>query len=130
MPAPEQDKAQEWVSPTIRCEFGPYFRSDADEQLKQVQMVQAALGAGKPPGVKLLTDRQALEQIAPIFGIENVDAAMDALAEERQEAEVKQAEQDAAEADDAHKKKLELQKNAPAPVVQAQPGQPIKPVEE
>ena len=98
MPALETDETQEWVSPSIRCTFGPYFKLDAEEQLKTVTMVQTALGAGKPPGVKLLTKRAALAHIAPIFGIENVDAALDSLTEETQ-----------GESDQQHERDMQLQ---------------------
>lgn len=105
MAGTEQDTKEDWVSPNIRCKFGPYFKADPEDQLKIVGMVQNALGAGKPPGIKLLTDRQGLEQIAPIFGIENVGAAMDALNEERVAAEDKTAEKQDAQ----HQKEMELQ---------------------
>lgn len=70
-----------WLSPSIRVKWGAYFDSDPQEQQQIISLAQAALGKG--PGLvgaqPLITRRQAVEFIAPIIGIENVDAAMAAL---------------------------------------------------
>lgn len=59
-----------WQMPTLQTRWGDYFKADADEQQKIVNMVIAALGAAVP----ILTVRLALQKLAPIFGIENIAA--------------------------------------------------------
>lgn len=70
-----------WLAPSLRVKWGPYFKLEPSEQKATVEFAQAALGKG--PGLvgaaPLITRRQAVEVIAPIMGIENVDAAMEAL---------------------------------------------------
>jgi hypothetical protein len=73
-----------WLAPSLRVKYGPYFRLEATEQKSTVDFVQSALGhgAGMKDAPALITRRQAVEILAPIVGIENVDAAMDALEQE------------------------------------------------
>jgi hypothetical protein len=72
-----------WQSPSLTVKWGPYFAPDPDEQNKIVTMVQEALGG--TAGTPLITLRAAVEKIAPIFGIENIDAAIEQLEKEREE---------------------------------------------
>lgn len=73
-----------WLAPSLRVKWGPYFQLDSAEQKATVELAQVALGKG--PGLDgapaLITRRQALEIIAPVIGIENIDAAMSALEDE------------------------------------------------
>jgi hypothetical protein len=105
-----------WVSPSIRCKYGPYFKTDADEQVKTVTMAQMALGAPTTAPKQLIPKRTAVEMIAPIFGLENVDAVLDTLEEEQQEQ------------DDADAAKMAQQADANAKVAaagaKAKPGGP------
>lgn len=73
-----------WTAPSLRVKYGPYFRLEAAEQKATVDFIQAALGhgAGMKGAPALITRRQAVEVLAPIMGIENVDAAMEALEKE------------------------------------------------
>jgi hypothetical protein len=72
-----------WVSPNIQVRWGEYFKPDIAEQKTTVETTQLAMGGTPGP---LLSVRQAVEKIAPIFGIENVDAAVEALEKERDDA--------------------------------------------
>jgi aconitase B len=82
---------------------------DPAEQKAAIELAQAARGKG--PGLigaqPLITRRQAVEFIAPILGIENVDAAMEALEAEDAVADQKaadaQAATEAAQNDHLHK---------------------------
>lgn len=67
--------------------WGSWFDTDPNEQRTIVEMVKAAL-ADNP----LIPLRVALEKLAPIFNIENIDAIIQALEEEKAE---RQAEADA-----------------------------------
>ncbi len=69
-----------WVEPSITLKWGPYSKPDPADQTAIVTLTQAALGgtAGQP----LITKRMAVEKIADIFGIEDIDAALDSLEEE------------------------------------------------
>lgn len=73
-----------WQPPSIRITWGEYFAQDPTEKKSTIDFAQAALGKG--PGLvgatPLITRRQAVELIAPVIGIENVDAAMQALEDE------------------------------------------------
>jgi hypothetical protein len=119
-----------WVSPSIKVTFGPYFRPDPAEQLQIVTMTQQALGKGVVGGgTPLLTVRTALERIAPIFGIENIDAALEALEEETAAQEAKDAELAATEAANEIGKLHAAAgiKNAGKPGAGGQPGGPKAP---
>lgn len=89
-----------WLSPSLRVKWGPYFDLDTSEKMATVAFAQAALGGVPEP---LITKRQAVETIAPVVGIDNVDAAMTALEEEAQQ-----------KADEAAKRFAEQQKVAAA----------------
>ncbi len=71
-----------WQPPSITVKFGPYFQPDPEEQTKLVGLVQAALGGGGK-GQPLILLRTGVEKIAPIFGIENIDAFVEKLEQER-----------------------------------------------
>jgi hypothetical protein len=83
-----------WQPPTITVKWGPYFPPDADEEQKIVTTTQQALGGGVGGGTPIITLRSAVEKIAPIFGIENIEAVLDDL--EKAAEEKRQKEQDAA----------------------------------
>jgi hypothetical protein len=82
-----------WQPPSITVKWGAYFAPDPTEQKAIVDMVLAALGGGD--GTPIIPLRAAVEKIAPIFGLENIDAVMEKLEEEaekrRQEEEDKAA---------------------------------------
>lgn len=87
------------MSPVIRCTYGPYFKTDPEEQKNIVAMTQAALGKGiQGGGEQLIPKRCAIEKLAPIFGLENLDAIEDSIEEEKQEAQDKE-----------HQRAMELQ---------------------
>jgi hypothetical protein len=88
-----------WQAPSVRCKWGPYFHVDPGEQKQTVDFVQAARGKGSglAGAQPLITRRQAVEILAPLVGIENVDAAMDALETEDAEEAKKAADAQAAE---------------------------------
>jgi hypothetical protein len=72
-----------WQPPTIKVKWGSYFAADPTEQKSLVDMTIAALGKGSSSA--LITRRQAVEKIAPVFGIENVEAALKDLEKETEE---------------------------------------------
>jgi len=78
-----------WVEPSITLRWGPYSKPDPEEQTAIVTLTQAALGG--PGGKPLITKRAAVEKIADIFGIEDIDAALEALEKELAEADQKAA---------------------------------------
>ena len=112
-----------WVSPSIRCKYGPYFKADADEQVKVVTMAQLASGAPATQPQQLIPKRTAVEMIAPIFGLENVDAVLDTLEKEQQEKDDKAAEKVAMQAD----AKVAMQADANAKVAAAGGAKPLGP---
>lgn len=73
-----------WQAPTVTVKWGSYFEPDAEEEHKIVTMVQEAMGgkSGKP----IIQLRHALEKVAPIFGIENIESALADLEKEHEEA--------------------------------------------
>lgn len=73
-----------WVSPTLQVKWGPFFPPDPTEQVQIVTLAQTALGAGGK-GEQLVTKRIAVEKIASIFGVENIDAMMEELETEQAE---------------------------------------------
>jgi len=75
-----------WQAPNLKVKWGPYWAPDPEDQKKLVDLVGAAIKQG------LITERMAIEKLAPIFGIENIDAALEALKAENEER--KQKEQD------------------------------------
>lgn len=66
-----------WQAPSITVKWGPYFQPDPAEQAQIVTMAVAALNAGG------ITRRQLVEKFAPIFGTENIEAALKDLEDER-----------------------------------------------
>lgn len=71
-----------WQPPSITAKWGAFFAPDPTEQKAIVDMIVAAMsGKGGP----LITRRMAIEKLAPIFGIENVDAALEQVEKEAEE---------------------------------------------
>jgi len=62
-----------WFAPSLTLKWPQYNKPGADDEQLTVATTTAARNAG------LITRRAAVEKVASIFGIENVDAAMDAL---------------------------------------------------
>lgn len=62
-----------WLSPSLSLRWGSYTKLDGDEQQKIVATSIAAKDAG------IVTRRMAVEKIASVFDIENVDAVLEAL---------------------------------------------------
>ena len=87
--------------PSITIKWGPYFPADADDQTKVVAMVQQALGSGGT-GEQLITKRIAVEKVAEVFGIENVDAVMKDLEKEQAEQDKRDLEKTAEEQKTLH----------------------------
>lgn len=85
-----------WQMPTLKIEYGPYFRPDPAEELQIVNLVQAALGKatggpeGSPGGTPLITQEIAIRRVAKIFGIENIKSIVDALEKQKLEAQKQQ----------------------------------------
>ncbi len=88
-----------WSSPSLQLRWGPYFKPDPAEQKQVVDMVRAALSGD---GGGLITKRHAVEKIAAIFGIENVDAALDEIEKEDEERQEKALQQTTSELETAH----------------------------
>lgn len=84
------------MSPNLKLVWGPYFRPDPTEQKLVVDMARAALSG---EGGGLITKRHAIEKIAPIFGIENVDAVIGEILKEDEEAQKRSLDQEAVKAD-------------------------------
>ncbi len=67
-----------WLDPSLSLRWGPYTKLDGDEQAKIVDATLKAKQGG------IITTRMAVEKVGGIFGIENVDAALNALEQEQQ----------------------------------------------
>lgn len=98
---PDEQQPTRWLAPSIQVQWGPYFRPDPAEQKQIVDMAIAALGAAG--GTSLVTRRAAIQKVASIFGIDNVDAAIVALEKEDEDKAKKAAELAKATAADAAK---------------------------
>jgi len=72
-----------WLSPTLQVKWGSYFKPDPDEEQKVVATTQLALGGGATAAEPLITRRIAVEKIAKVYGIENVDAVLDEIDKEQ-----------------------------------------------
>lgn len=70
-----------WFGPALRVKWPPYFPPSASDQKVAADQVRADYDA------KLITRRTAVEKLAPFYGIENVDAYMEALETEADERE-------------------------------------------
>lgn len=70
-----------WQSPTIAVKWGSYFEPDPDEEQKIVQTTQEAMGS--KGGQPIITLREAVQKVASVYGIENVEAHLTKLEEER-----------------------------------------------
>jgi N-methylhydantoinase B/oxoprolinase/acetone carboxylase alpha subunit len=84
-----------WLKPSLALRWGSYTKLDGDEQQQIVDATIKSHEAG------LITLRMAVEKLAPIYGIENVDAVLEALKKEGEE------KQKAALANAAAMKKIE-----------------------
>lgn len=82
-----------WQPPSLTVKWGPYRKPSPEEQLQAAQAVEALLGAP----TKLLTTRIALEKLrdAGVIDADNLEAVLDELKKEQEEAD-KKAEADAA----------------------------------
>lgn len=84
-----------WQSPSLTVKWGNYFAPDPAEQKQIVELVGEALTA------KSITRRMAMEKLAPIFGVENIEAALTELEEEQRaqaESELERAQNELAHA--------------------------------
>ncbi len=84
-----------WQTPSLTVKWGSYFGKDPAEEKATVEFVTAALAG------KAITKRMAIEKLAPIFGIENIEAALTELEEEQAKAadeEAKRAQDELAHA--------------------------------
>jgi hypothetical protein len=70
-----------WQPPSISVKWGRFFAPDPAEEKAIVDAVVAAR-AGEAPLIPL---RAAVQKLAPVFGIENVDAALEKLEEETEQ---------------------------------------------
>lgn len=77
------DGGPNWVDPMLFLKWGPYFKPNAEDQSK---ILDATI---KARSETLITLQTAVEQIAPIFGIENVDEYVDNLEEQAEAAQAK-----------------------------------------
>jgi hypothetical protein len=68
-----------WLKPSLSLRWGSYTKLDGDEQKQIVDATIQAHAAG------LITLRMAVEKLAPVYGIENVDAVLEALKKEKKE---------------------------------------------
>jgi hypothetical protein len=66
-----------WLDPSLSLRWGPYTKLDGAEQ----SAIVTATIAAKKNGI--ITTRMAVEKVARIFNVENVDAALTALEEEK-----------------------------------------------
>lgn len=73
-----------WNPPPLSYVYGPYFKPDVAEELQRVQMIQLALGGGPNAKEPIITRELAVTAIKNIFGIENVQAVIDAIADDEQ----------------------------------------------
>lgn len=101
-----------WQSPTLTVKWGSFFAPDAADEKMIVDTVVAA--------APYTTERMRMEKLAPIFSIENVEAALADLEEEKQaELDTEESKADAelertkVEIDATAKAKAATQKPAP-----------------
>lgn len=74
----KQGERWSWHSPPFALAWGRYFRLDADDESKQVELAVKALDGG------IATTRAAVEKIRGVFDIKDVDAYVTDLLAERQ----------------------------------------------
>lgn len=72
-----------WEPPHLMLRWGEYFKPDAEDDAKLVDMCAAAKSAN------LATDRMCLEKLRRTFGISNIAQALDELEEEAEKRERK-----------------------------------------
>lgn len=68
-----------WNPPALQLKWGAYFRDDVAEQASVVTMTVAAKTAG------IITEHQAVEKLAPIYGTDDVDDVLKQLKTESAE---------------------------------------------
>lgn len=68
-----------WQPLSLKLQWPPYFRADPDEEKKRSEQTAADLEAG------LITLETAVRRIAPMYGVEDVDAYVEQLKEEKAE---------------------------------------------
>jgi hypothetical protein len=68
-----------WLKPSLALRWGSYTKLDGDEQQKIVDATLKSYQGG------LITRRMAVEKLKPVYGIENVDAVLEALEKEDKE---------------------------------------------
>lgn len=90
-----------WRPPDIQVLWGNYFKPDPEEQQKIIELAQVALGKGGT-GTPLITLRKAVEKIASIFGIDNIDSMVEQLEAQTAERERQAMERLTAEASALH----------------------------
>lgn len=71
--------SEELSVPQVCVKWGNYFKPDPDEQQKIVTMTRDCLDAG------LISKRVAVEQVAPIFGVEDIESLLSEIEKESQE---------------------------------------------
>src|SRR6187549_1549617 len=81
-----------WNPPSLTLKWGPYTKPDPTEQKAVVETVQLALGG--PAGTPLITQRMGIEKLhqAGVFDVDNVDALLLQLEEQKVEKEQKELE--------------------------------------
>jgi hypothetical protein len=109
-----------WSPPSVQVKWGEYLRSDPQEQLALVQMVLLAMNSAIP----VITIRAAVAKLAPIFGIDNVDAFVEQV---MKEATDRSTQQSLANTDEIRGALAEITKSKPnddgTPPAEARPGQ-------
>jgi N-methylhydantoinase B/oxoprolinase/acetone carboxylase alpha subunit len=81
-----------WNPPALQLKWGSYFREDVTEQASVVTMTVAAKTAG------IITTQQAVEKLADIYGTDDAEAIVKALADEAAEKQQQAQEQMKAQA--------------------------------
>ncbi len=91
-----------WTAPSLSLRYGPYFKADIDDQKKVIEACRTAIGGGAAGGEPMVSRESILKLLAPIFGIDNVAAAMKALDKEQGEKASKDLEKTKAEQTSLH----------------------------
>lgn len=70
---PDGTSALAWLDPPLALEWGDYFDTSWAERLASAQAAGQAIGDG------VLSKRTAIQQLAPVWGVEDVEAELEAL---------------------------------------------------